>query len=191
MLALLFACSAVAFTPTSKKSSTELSHARLLHDLASQRAEDLLFVKFIAPWCGFCKKLAPIWEELGQDFPGLVRSVDCTSAHGKSFCLDHGVTGYPTLILFRGGTAQPEYDGERELGALTAYMRSALEQGHPLLDLEAPQPGGDTAVFVGFFAPWCGHCQELAPKWESLRRSYKDKSKYIHITQVDCKLVGD
>ena len=57
-------------------------------------------IKFYAPWCGHCKKLAPDWNKLTDAFSGSktagVYDVDCT-ADGKPLCEANGVQGFPTL----------------------------------------------------------------------------------------------
>lgn len=73
-------------------------------------------MKFYAPWCGHCKKLAPIWEQLAQEFkdvPGLViGKFDSTTNEVDGL----EVKGYPTLKFYpRGNKANPvDYDGGRE-----------------------------------------------------------------------------
>jgi thiol-disulfide isomerase/thioredoxin len=60
------------------------------------------FVKFYAPWCGHCKRLAPIWDQLylnNQDRLN-VGKVDCTSDDGKGLCSHYEIRGYPSLIFF-------------------------------------------------------------------------------------------
>ena len=66
-----------------------------------------MFVKFYAPWCGHCKRLAPTWEELAKSQKGTVRvaKMDCTATDNKQFCRDMGVRGYPTLKFFPNGMA--------------------------------------------------------------------------------------
>ena len=53
------------------------------------------FVKFYAPWCGHCQKLAPIWDELAAEFQHdtsvTVAKVDCIDY--SSLCQEHGVKG--------------------------------------------------------------------------------------------------
>lgn len=47
---------------------------------------------------------------------------------------------------------------------------------------EIKQPG---YTFVKFFAPWCGHCQKLAPKWDLLATQYSVR-KDVSIAKIDC-----
>ena len=60
------------------------------------------FIKFYAPWCGHCKKLAPVWDELHvKNKEKLhVGKVDCTSETASSLCQHFGIRGYPTLLYF-------------------------------------------------------------------------------------------
>ena len=60
------------------------------------------FIKFYAPWCGHCKKLAPVWDELYEMHKDTVNigKVDCTSDEGKPLCQHYEIRGYPTLLYF-------------------------------------------------------------------------------------------
>ena len=71
---------------------------------AELRKAGAVFVKFYAPWCGHCKKMAPAWSELAaeinpdDEWEANILSVDCTQY--KSTCTENGVSGYPTVKLF-------------------------------------------------------------------------------------------
>nr|GAT46096.1 protein disulfide isomerase [Mycena chlorophos] len=83
------------------------------------------FIKFYAPWCGHCKKLAPIWKQLAKIMQERVTigEVDC-EAHEK-FCRSQGVTGYPTLIYYPPDGEKSEYNGGRKLEQLKAFVEKA------------------------------------------------------------------
>ena len=79
-------------------------------------SNDDVLVKYYAPWCGHCKKLAPTWEQLAQEFkdvPGLViGKFDATANEVDGL----EIRGYPTLKFYpKGNKANPiDYDGGRE-----------------------------------------------------------------------------
>jgi len=71
-------------------------------------------IDFYAPWCGHCKKLAPVMETLGDRLEKdkvavKLGKIDCTV--DSTLC--PGISGYPTLKLFKGGREIREYKGAR------------------------------------------------------------------------------
>eukprot|EP00924_Labyrinthula_sp_SR-Ha-C_P014850 snap_masked-scaffold_9-processed-gene-0.9-mRNA-1 protein AED:0.35 eAED:0.36 QI:0/-1/0/1/-1/1/1/0/200 len=98
------------------------------------------FVKFYAPWCGHCKKLAPTWKTLAEDLDGSskaqIAKLDCT-AH-QSVCTKYGVTGYPTLKYFENGSDEAkDYQGGRSLDALKSFVKEKLDSGCDIKDLSS------------------------------------------------------
>uniref|UniRef100_A0A671RBB1 protein disulfide-isomerase n=1 Tax=Sinocyclocheilus anshuiensis TaxID=1608454 RepID=A0A671RBB1_9TELE len=79
------------------------------------RMEDVWLVDFYAPWCGYCKKLEPIWKEVGAELtrsgsPVRVGKMDGTAYSGVAS--EFGVRGYPTIKLLKGELAY-NYKGPR------------------------------------------------------------------------------
>lgn len=84
-------------------------------DIVKDSSKDVL-VKYYAPWCGHCKKLAPIWDELAEgvkDVSDLViAKFDATANEVAGL----EIRGYPTLKFYpKDNKAGIDYDGEREL----------------------------------------------------------------------------
>jgi len=83
--------------------------------VALDSTKDVL-VEFYAPWCGHCKKLAPIWDELGEHFKDdesiVIAKLDATANE----LLDVKVRGFPTIKLFsKGDNKVVDYAGGRTL----------------------------------------------------------------------------
>merc|ERR1712012_1013149 len=88
-----------------------------------------VFIKFFAPWCGHCKKMAPDWEKLSGEWEGhdigLIAEVDCT-ADGKPLCDENGVKGFPTL-KYGDPSALEDYQGGRSFSDLSDFATENLK----------------------------------------------------------------
>lgn len=118
---------------------------------------DLLLIEFYAPWCGHCKKLAPEYEKAAtalkaNDPPLHIAKVDCPA--NNDLCSKHGVSGYPTLKIFKNGEVSSDYNGPRDADGIAKYMRSkAGPSSKPLAAVADVDKlvGGFDLVVVGFF----------------------------------------
>lgn len=82
------------------------------------------FVKFFAPWCGHCKKLAPVWIQVARRMQHKLNIAEVNCDEFKSLCSKQGVTGYPMLFYYSHG-AKTEYSGSRKYEPLVAFADKA------------------------------------------------------------------
>lgn len=160
-------------------------------------------VEFFAPWCGHCKNLAPVYDELAASFGAHADKVtianvdaDANKDLGKRF----GVQGFPTLKWFDGkpGSEPVDYNGGRDLESLQKFVTEksgvkpkgvkAAPSHVQILDEKSfkEQVGKDKDVLVAFTAPWCGHCKNLKPIYEKVAEDFADEPDVI-IAQVDAE----
>lgn len=159
-------------------------------------------VEFFAPWCGHCKTLAPIFDELAESFSSSSDQVNIAKVDadehkklGKKF----DVHGYPTLKWFDGKSKTPvDYNGQRSLEALQAFInektglkptpkKGTASNVQVLTDQTFGDAiGKDRDVLVAFTAPWCGHCKTLAPTWETLAANFAAESSVL-VAKVDAE----
>jgi len=153
-------------------------------------------VEFYAPWCGHCKKLAPVWDELSEviakdkgDKFGIAK-VDCTVNSDK--CGD--VKSYPTLKFFRRDVSDDDqYDGERDLASLQKWIEtkekgssSDVVEFASLAELDSAAKNYDS-LFVFFYAPWCGWCKKIKPVVERVGTYFNTKpdGKKLLVAKID------
>ncbi|MDO6387493.1 MULTISPECIES: thioredoxin TrxA [Uliginosibacterium] len=85
-----------------------------------------VLVDYWAEWCGPCKMIAPILEEVAKDYAGKIvvakMNVDENSAVPAQF----GIRGIPTLMLFKGGNVEATKVGALSKSQLTAFLDANL-----------------------------------------------------------------
>ncbi len=66
---------------------------------------ELTVVDFWAPWCGPCRKLGPVLDEVAQEFEGKIKVVKLNTDENLKTAKEYSVSGLPTLLIFKDGKA--------------------------------------------------------------------------------------
>jgi len=121
--------------PADNSGPVKVVVAKQFDQMVLDQSKDV-FVEFYAPWCGHCKKLAPIWDELGSTF-NAHESVVIAKCDATANDVDpkYEIKGFPTLKLFKSGADKTpiDYNGDRSLESLIEFVRSnvAADAGQP------------------------------------------------------------
>ncbi|XP_030644331.1 protein disulfide isomerase family A, member 8 [Chanos chanos] len=145
---------------------------------------ETMLVKFYAPWCGHCKKLAPEFETAASRLKGTVTlaKVDCTV--NTEICGRFGVTGYPNLQIFRNGEYSSSYDGPRSADGIVSYMKKQAGPNslplHSERDLDSFINHFDASV-VGFFS---GSDSPQLAEFQKAASLMRNSFRFAHTTDL-------
>jgi thioredoxin 1 len=85
-----------------------------------------VLVDYWAEWCGPCKMIAPILEEVAKEYGGKLRIAKLNIDENPKTPGEYGIRGIPTLILFKGGNVEATKIGALSKSQLTAFIDSNL-----------------------------------------------------------------
>jgi protein disulfide-isomerase A6 len=173
--------------------------------------DGVVFVEFFAPWCGHCKQLAPAWIEAAKALKGVVKIAAVDADQHQALGQPYGVKGFPTIKIFGADKSKPkDYQQARDAPAIAqAAIQEVSNLVQQRLGGGGGGPSGPSAVvtltdenfdkevmqstdlwLVQFYAPWCGHCKQLAPEWEGAASDLEGKFKMGKLDATTEKSTG-
>jgi protein disulfide isomerase len=115
--------------PTDTEGPVTVIRGKTFESIVLDTTKDVL-VEFYAPWCGHCKSLAPIYEELGEKYGSdklVIAKIDSTANEIEYPGVN--VRGFPTLFFFPAtedgaDKVAQEFEGSRDLDGLSSFLKT-------------------------------------------------------------------
>ena len=106
--------------------ATEKVTAATFNDLVL-KSETPVLVDFWAEWCGLCKAVAPILEEISNEYAGKIKIVKLNTDEEGPIAMKYGISSIPTMNLFVGGQIVKSIVGARPKPAIVKELSDYLK----------------------------------------------------------------
>ena len=90
------------------------------------QSQQPVLVDYWAEWCGPCKMIAPILDEIAKEYAGRMKVAKLNIDDNPKVPGEFGIRGIPTLLLFKGGAVEAQKVGALSKSQLTAFIDSNL-----------------------------------------------------------------